>query len=270
MATSSVQLAGHLGVRARDERTRRRLSLREVAERAGLSVSFVHAVEHGKPAGLAAYTAIAAALGLEPAFDFVDPRRRPASRSAEDPVHAAMGEAIAGRLTSFGFAVALDDPFQHYQFAGRADVLAWSLEQRSLLHVEDRTRFPNLQEAFGSYNVKRRYLPSVAAERLGLRGGWDVVTHVVAALWSSEVIHAIRLHPASFRATCPDGIDAFAGWWSGRPPTPPSVTSSLVLFDPVGGGRSDRRRFVGLDQVAAVRGRYRGYADALEAIRAAR
>jgi hypothetical protein len=42
-----------------------------------------------------------------------------------------------------------------------------------------------------------------------------------------------------------------------------------VLFDPVGGGRSDRRRFVPLDQVAAVRGRYRGYADALEAIRAA-
>ena len=241
-----------------------------MAELAGLSVSFVHAVEHGKPASLEGYAAIAGALGLEPMFDLVDPRRRAASWSAEDPVHAAMGEAIAERLAPYGFVVALDDPFQHYPFAGRADVLAWSLEDRSLLHVENRTRFPNLQEVFGSYNVKRRYLPAVLADRLGLRRGWDVVTHVVAALWSSEVLHAIRLHPASFRAVCPDDAQPFRDWWSGKPPGTPGVTSSLFLFDPIGGGRSDRRRFVGLDEAPAVRGRYRGYADALEAIRATR
>jgi hypothetical protein len=44
-------------------------------------------------------------------------------------------------------------------------------------------RFANLQDAFGSYNAKRRYLPGVLAERLGLRDGWQVVTNVIAALW---------------------------------------------------------------------------------------
>jgi transcriptional regulator with XRE-family HTH domain len=261
------QLAGHLGLRVRDERVRRRWPLREVASRAGLSVSFVHAIEHGRPASLGAYAAVAAALGLEAAFELVDPRRRSGGR-AEDPVHAAMGEAIARRLASIGFEVAIDDPFQHYQFAGRADVLGWSLERRALLHVENRTRFPNLQDAFGSYNAKRRYLPGVLAERLGLRDGWQVVTNVIAALWSSEVIHDLRLHPASFRAVCPNGAEAFQQWWAGQPPSRPGASSSLVLFDPVGGGRSDRRRFVGLEAVDVVRGRYRGYPDAVKAIRA--
>ncbi len=264
---TALQLAGHLGLVARDERVRRRWSLREVAHRADLSVSFIHGIEHGRPASLAAYAAVAAALGLEPAFDLVHPRRRAAAVRLEDPVHAAMGEAIAERIGSFGFDLALDDPFQHYQFAGRADVLAWSIERRALLHVENKTRFPNIQEAFGSYNIKRRYLPAIAAGRLGLRGGWDVVTNVVVALWSAEILHALRLHPTSFRAVCPDPPDAFGDWWSGAIPADNGATSCLVLFDPIGGGRSDRRRYVGLDRIDDVRGRYRGYADALEAIR---
>jgi transcriptional regulator with XRE-family HTH domain len=265
---AAAQLAGHLGLVAREERLRRHWSLREVARRADLSVSFIHGIEHGRPASLAAYSAVAAALGLEPAFDLVAPRRRSAVARLEDPVHAAMGEAIAERLGSFGFDIALDDPFQHYQFAGRADLMAWSIERRALLHTENKTRFPNVQEAFGSYNVKRRYLPSIAAERVGLRRGWDVVTNVVVALWSSEVLHALRLHPTSFRAVCPDPLSAFEAWWSGDPPDRGRPTSSLVLFDPVGGGRSDRRRYVGLDESTTVRGRYRGYADATAAIRA--
>lgn len=266
----TAQIAGHLGVVARDERLRRGWPLREVARRAGLSVGFVHAVEHGRPAGLATYAAIAGALGLEPAFDLIDRRRRPTVLRHEDPVHAAMGETIAERLGSLGLEVALDDPFQHYQFAGRADLLAWSTERRALLHVENKTRFPNIQEAFGSYNVKRRYLPAIAAERLGLRRGWDVVTNVIVALWSSELLHDLRLHPTSFRAVCPDSADAFAAWWNGNLPASAGVTSSLVLFDPIARGRSDRRRFVGLDQVDTARGRYRGYADALDAIRTVR
>lgn len=266
----AAQLAGHLGVVARDERLRRGWPLREVARRARLSVGFVHAVEHGRQAGLASYAAIAGALGLEPAFDLVDRRRRTSVMRREDPVHAAMGEAIAERLQSFGHEIALDDPFQHYQFAGRADLLAWSLTRRALLHVKNRTRFPNIQEAFGSYNVKRRYLPAIVAERLGVRGGWDVVTNVVVALWSSEVRHDLRLHRTSFRAVCPDPHDAFATWWAGGLPESGAPTSSLVLIDPIVRGRSDRRCCIGLDQAFAARGRYRGYADALEAIRAFR
>jgi hypothetical protein len=226
-------------------------------------------VEHGQPASIETYAVIAGALGQELRLDLVDPRARRNLARSEDPVHAVMGEVIAERLSRAGSTVALDEPYQHYQFAGRADVLAWNVERRALLHVENRTRFPNLQEAIGAYNAKRRYLPRVIAERTGIRNGFDSVTHVIAGLWSSEVIHVIRLRPASFRAIAANGPEQFRSWWIGEPPSA-GVTSSFVLFDPAPGGR--QRPFVGLDDVLApsLRARYRGYADAVQVLAAAR
>ena len=167
-----------------------------------------------------------------------------------------------------GATVALDEPFQHYQFAGRADLVGVGRRtDPALLHVENRTRFPNIGETFGAFNAKRQYLAGSIAERLGLRGGFRSVTNVIVALWSSEVLHELRMHEASFRAVCPDPVDAFDAWWSGLVPSVPAVTSTLVIFDPVNGGRSDKRRYVSLDQLASVRPRYRGYADAADALR---
>ena len=228
----------------------------------------LHAVEHGRPASLETYAAIAGALGLEPRLALVDPRKRSASGRAEDPVHAAMGEMIAARLAGHGFPVSIDEPYQHYQFAGRADVLAWDLEARALLHVENRTRFPNLQDAIGSYNAKRAYLPGVLAERLGLRTGFASVTNVIAGLWSSEVIHVARIRSASFSSVCSDDRSAFDGWWGGSPPTT-GTTSAFILLDPVLPATPRRSAFVGLEQVlrGSIRPRYRGYADAVEALR---
>jgi hypothetical protein len=81
-----------------------------------------------------------------------------------------------------------------------------------MLHVENRTRFPDLQGFAGSYDTKRAYLAPDLARRLGIEGGFRSVTHVVAALWSSEVLHALRLRTASFAAICPGSGDAFAAW----------------------------------------------------------
>ena len=265
----ALLLAGHVGITIAEARHGRTWTLRELARRAGVSASMLHAVEHGSPASLETYAAIAAALGLEPRFALVDPRKRTATVRAEDPVHASMGELLAARLAGHGFTVAIDEPYQHYQFAGRADLLAWDLASRSLLHVENRTRFPNVQDAVGSYNAKRRYLPAVMAERLGIRGGFANVTHVMAGLWSSEVTHIVRLRGASFTAVCPDNPSAFEAWWRGQTPSAAAPTSALVLLDPGSPGTSTRPIYVGLEQVlqGAIRPRYRGYADAVEALR---
>jgi transcriptional regulator with XRE-family HTH domain len=253
-----------------DERRRRRWTLRDLATRSDLAVSALHAIEHGRPAGLRTYAAIALALGLEPRMDLVDPRKRAATARAEDPVHAAMGEAIAARLSGHGYEIAVDEPFQHYQFAGRADILAWDRESRCLLHVENRTRFPNVQDAFGSYNAKRRYLPAVIAERIGLGSGFASVTNVVVALWSTEVLHTIRMRPASFRAVCPDSDAAFEAWWSGSLPVPGRATSAFILFDPISSAGARRRQFIPLEQAlhASTRPRYRGYAHASDTLHA--
>ena len=111
-----------------------------------------------------------------------------------------MGDVEASRLQRFGFPVAIDEPYQHYQFAGRGDLVAWSLHNRALLHIENRTRFPDLQDAIGAYNAKCAYLADSVAKRLGLRDQFRSVTHVLALLWSAELRHLVRLRTATFRA----------------------------------------------------------------------
>ena len=179
----AVQALARASVAAGDllraERSRRRLTLRELAARAGISFAAIADIEWGHPASLETYARLATALGLRLERALVSPRRRASISEGSDVVHAAMGEAEAQHLRLLGFDVGLDVPYQHYQFAGRADMLAWDRERHTLLHVENRTRFPNLQEAFGSYNAKRAYLARAVADRLGVRGGWRSQTHVI-------------------------------------------------------------------------------------------
>ncbi len=181
-----------------------------------------------------------------------------------------MGELEARALRGPGRTLAIDEPYQHYQFAGRADVLAWDRE--NLLHIENRTRFPNLQEAAGSYNAKRQYLAGGIADRAGIGPrGWRSVTHVMACLWSAEVLHAIRLRRASFDALCPDPPDALLAWLTGEQPAA-GVTSTLVVLDPLVPFGSRRRTIAAVgpaDEPPRLNPRFRGYADAAEALRQA-
>jgi transcriptional regulator with XRE-family HTH domain len=257
-------MASGIGEQLREERLRRQWSLATVAARAGISVAHLCQIEAGKPASLDSYARVTTALDLRPELTALDPRQRaPRIRADADFVHAAMAEVEASRLGSFGFAMAIDEPYQHYQFAGRADLAAWDLDARALLHIENRTQFPNVQESLGSYASKRAYLGRVLAERLGLRAGWRTETHVIAALWSGEVLHVLRQREATIRAACPDGADPVREWWSGRPPRPGS-TSSLILLDPAPGVRASFR--IG-EPARATRPRYRGYAEAAAALR---
>jgi transcriptional regulator with XRE-family HTH domain len=149
-------MASTIGRQIRDERIRRRWSIRTLASRAGISVGHLCQIESGKTASLESYAGVATALDLRPELDALDPRRHDGrGRTGVDFVHAAMGELEARRLTGFGFKVAIDEPYQHYQFAGRADVVAWDLAKRAPLHIENRTDFPNVQESLGSYASKK-------------------------------------------------------------------------------------------------------------------
>jgi transcriptional regulator with XRE-family HTH domain len=263
----ATRLSVALGRQLVDERVRRDWTIRELGRRARLAEATIRRLEAGGAGSLDAYARLATALGLDPSFSLTAPSSRPAARPT-DPVHAAMGETEAAWLRAGGREVLLDEPYQHYQFAGRADVLAIDREKRVLLHIENRTRFPDLQAFAGAFNAKRAYLAPDVARRLGIPGGFRSVTHVVAALWSSEVLHAVRLRTASFAAICPHPADAFATWWDGGNASG-GESSTLVLFDPLPGERRSRRRWVGLDAVARVEPRYRGYADALEHLRRA-
>jgi hypothetical protein len=214
-------------------------------------------VEAGRVASLETNARLAVALGQTLELSLAG--RRAAARAPSDLVHAAMGELEARWLAEQRYEVALDHPYQHYQFAGRADVLAWTREPAALLHLENRTRFPDLQAAAGSYNAKRQYLAACVARQLGLRR-FASETHVMVGLWSAEVLHSVRLRTATFRAMCPDGSERWTDWLAGRPPTA-AVSSTLVLPDPFASGR--QARSVDLDGVlAGARPRIRGYREA--------
>lgn len=257
-----------MGQAIREERLRRRWTLRRLADRAGVSPALVQALESGAPGSLETYARVTTALDLRPELTALDPRRseRP-GRAAQDLVHASMGELEARRLRAKGFPVTMDEPYQHYQFAGRADVVAWDLERRTLLHVENRTAFPNVQEALGSYAAKRSYLADVLAARLAVPGGrWASVAHCMVALWSAEAMHQVRLRAESFRSACPDASSDLLSWWAGEAPDGKGLSSSFVLLDPTP-GLSEGRRFGSLDDALRARPRYRDYADAAARLR---
>jgi transcriptional regulator with XRE-family HTH domain len=258
-ARALARMAAIAGQALRDERTRRDLTLRDCAGRAGVSAALVQKLESGGSVSLEAYARVATALELRPELILGSPRR-PTGIRAADPVHSAMGELEAAHLRKLGSQVAIDEPYQHFQFAGRADLVAWDLEARALLHLENRTRFPDIQDALGSYSAKRAYLPKVLADRLGIsRTGWRVVTHAIVALWSAEVLHTLRVRGETFRSACPDPLDDFEDWWAGRIPIGRRPTSTLVILDPSPGRRA---AFAGLAALPTLRPRYRGYADA--------
>jgi hypothetical protein len=102
--------------------------------------------------------------------------------------------------------------------------------------------------------------PRRPTERHRLGSLWVSVTHVMAALWSAEALHAIRLRTETFRARCPDPAHAFVAWWDSSRPAA-GVTSTLIVFDPAPDvGR--RRRFEALEAIRRVDPRYRDDADA--------
>src|SRR5438876_7374505 len=175
------RVAAELGTRAHEARMAQHLTLDQLAGRAGLTRASVHGVEAGRTASLVTYARIATALSLRLEADMTDSRpsnRTDFGRSSEDFVHAAMGELEAVHLGALGLLVRLDEPYQHYQFAGRADLVSWHADKTNLLHIKNKTRVPNVQEIVGTFTAKRAYLGPVLAERLGMLK-WRSETHVL-------------------------------------------------------------------------------------------
>jgi transcriptional regulator with XRE-family HTH domain len=263
-----TRLAFELGEAVHQERRRRHWSIRILAGKARVAMSTLHGIESGERGSLEMYARLAQALDLTFTCDIGDPTRREGFREDADLVHAAMGELETARLQHAGSRVGIDEPWQHYHYAGRADVIAWDTARSAILHIENRTRFPNVQEAIGSFNKKRTYLVGELWRRLGFERPPRVEVHAIVALWSAEVLHDLRRHPATFRATCPDPPDAFQEWWDGEPPVAHRGTT-LLLLDPFATGR--QRQLVGLEAALdGSRPRISGYAEAAQRLRQGR
>jgi len=263
VALERIQLATRLGDAIRLARRRRRWTLLQLGHAAGLSRAAVGYVEQGRAASVDSYLRLAAALGLEATFA-LQPRHRKDRLPDEDPVHAAIVEMLARHTRPLGHEVRIDEPYQHFQFAGRGDLVAIDHERASMLHIEVRTRLPNLGETAGSFNAKCQWLAAGLAPRVGLPR-FRSETHILVLLWSSEVLHTLRLRADTLRALGPAGGSPFAGWWDGAGSLD-GHHRGLIVLDPIDRG-ARIRRWIDLDAALKARPRYQGYADALEALR---
>ncbi len=177
-----------------------------------------------------------------------------------------MVEMLAQRYTAPGRQVTADDPYQHHQFAGRADLSVVEPAGPDLLHHEVKTAVPNLGELAGSWNAKRQYLPAALARWFVLRAGFRSVTHVLTIAWTAECLHVARIRGATLRSLGPDDSAAFRAWWERGLPAA-GVTSTVVLLDPI--ERPRAAPWAPLDALGTVRSRHAGYAELLTALREA-
>src|SRR3989304_4894659 len=125
LSPAAVQALARVSVAAGDliraERSRRKLTLRELAARAGVSAAALAPADAaGPPASREPDGRLATALEMRLELGLVDPRRRTGPSREADLVHAAMGDAEARHLRSLGFDVGRDRPHHPYQSAGGA------------------------------------------------------------------------------------------------------------------------------------------------------
>lgn len=256
------RLCRRLGAAIRTSRQAHGWSTQQVADAAGLSRSAVTRLEGGKAGGLATYQRIADALELRLSWELTS---LATTLEAEDAVHAVMAEVQARRFATGTRQVLVDEPYQHFRFAGRGDLVVVDPGVAAIHHSENKTRIVNVGELSGSFNAKCRWLAGDVAERHGIRRIRSE-SHTLVLLWSDEVLAAARSLERTLRALGPEGVGPFRAWWEGAPMA--GVHRGLVVFDPIDRGAS-QRQWVSLEDALEARPRYRGYADAFHELRAA-
>lgn len=127
------RLCHRLGAALRAARHARGWTLSHVAEAAALSRSAVARLECGQPGGLLTYLRIADALGLRLTCELT---ALATALEVEDAVHAVMGEIQARRFGTGSREVLIDEPYQHFRFAGRGDLVVVDRQRRAIAHSE--------------------------------------------------------------------------------------------------------------------------------------
>jgi transcriptional regulator with XRE-family HTH domain len=148
---------------------RRRAGSRQLdlAVRAGTSREMVSRIERGQIEGLtvSSLERIAAAVG---ASLYIEVRWRGEQLDRlMDAAHAGLQEIVVRQLRDTGWRVEVEVTFNWYGDRGRVDAVAFHLESRTLLIVEVKVRFGDVQDTLGKLDVKTRLGPQLARQ-LGL------------------------------------------------------------------------------------------------------
>lgn len=222
----------------RMSRFRRGWTQTELARRAGISPTVVSRIEGGQASRyrLAVVQRHGDALGLRVELGVVG--RGGETVRLLDEEHAAIVEYVARLLRDAGWMVDAEASFNHFGDRGRIDLLAFHPDSGTLLIVEVKSEVTNLQDLFGSLDVRERIAPQLAASR-----GWQV-RHVTTLLAVADVERnrrTVRAHPTLFERFERHGMRVRA--WLRRPRP---NTSSLLLY--VAASAAERTSWVATKQ----------------------
>lgn len=202
--------ASRLGRALRAIRLHQGLSQRAVAKRARLSQSVYSRAERGEIRGmtLASLDRLADAIGASLAVDIR--YRGGLIDRLIDAQHASLVELVIGVMRRAGWLVELEFGFNVFGERGSVDILAWHAATRTLLIVEVKSRFADLQAMLLSLARKLRLVPGVAREERG----WDalIVGRIVVAYGTHGNRSVMARHAAMFDAALPERSVAIRQW----------------------------------------------------------
>ena len=151
---------------------------------------------------------IVSSLGADLAFD-VRYRGGRADRLI-DRMHASIVEVVVRSLQRAGWTTVVEFSFSVYGERGSVDVLGWHAATRTLLIVEVKSRFTDLQEMLLSLGRKLRLVPEEARRELG----WDAlaVGRIVVVPGTTESRSIVKRHTATFASTLPATSESIKHW----------------------------------------------------------
>jgi transcriptional regulator with XRE-family HTH domain len=200
------------GAAVRFLRIRRGWRQADLAERAGVSQSTVSRMERGHLATLTleAIRRVAAALDLR--VDVLGRWRGGDLDRLLGAGHSALHESVARHLDGrVGWRFASEVSFSNFADRGVIDLLAWHEATRSLLVIELKTEFVDMNELIGTLDRKQRNAAQIARERGWLAEPSSVSVWVIVADTSTNR-HRATEHRAMLGTAYPSDGRAMRGW----------------------------------------------------------
>jgi transcriptional regulator with XRE-family HTH domain len=186
------------------------LTQQVVADRAGLSQSVYSRSESGDLAGMTIRSleqiveALGAALSIDVRY------RGGAGDRLADAAHAALVDYPVGVLPDLGWKIELEFGFNVFGERGSVDILGWHASTATLLIIEVKSRFTDLQAMLLSLARKIRLVPELTRDQLG----WDAdhVARVVVATGTTANRSIVQRHAAIFDTALPARSVAVRTW----------------------------------------------------------
>jgi transcriptional regulator with XRE-family HTH domain len=198
-----------VGLALRRVRLRRNERQQDVSARAGISPARYSAIERGRLDATTLRSLRSAAGALDVRLELVVRWRGGDLDRLLHARHALMSERVGRMLVEAGWEVAPEVSFSHFGERGVIDIVAWHPGDRTLLIVELKTEFADVNELLGSMDRRRRLASVIGRER-----GWRpdrVGTWVVVAESRTNRRHLAR-HRTILRTAFPEDGRSIAGW----------------------------------------------------------